>query len=53
MDISPDARIVVAERLNEGLVVKFVDGKCAFYSAALLYTLLPQAQELDETVTHW
>ena len=53
MTISPGARIVVAEKLNDGLVLKFTDGSCAFYSAALLYTLLSLAVKLDETAVAW
>ena len=46
-------RIVAAEKLNDGVVIKFDDGQCAFYSTLLLHTLLAQAEALDETKLAW
>ena len=48
MDIGPQPVIVTADRLNEGLVVLFHDGRCAFYSASLLYEVFLSAIALDE-----
>ena len=39
-------RIVFSDRLEKGIVVGFEDGKTAFYSAALLYDTLPEAQAM-------
>jgi hypothetical protein len=48
-----DARIAAVERLNEGIMVEFDDGRCVFYPASLLYESIPEAQEQDETRTDW
>ena len=53
MAISKARRIVVADRINDGIIIKFNDGKCAFYSCELLYENLAKCEELDETVLHW
>ncbi len=53
MAIVASTEIIAAERLNDGLVIKFDDGKCAFYSALLLRATFAQARELDETRTDW
>ena len=53
MDTSLDAVIVTAERLSDGLVVKFQDGRCAFYSAVLLSAIFADAEELDEAAVAW
>ncbi|WP_263383984.1 hypothetical protein [Granulicella arctica] len=37
-------RLIAAERLNGGVIIAFDDGKCAVYSASLLYTTLGQAE---------
>jgi hypothetical protein len=39
-------RVVQVDRLSGGLLIFFRDGKVAFYSESLLYSVLPQAQEL-------
>jgi hypothetical protein len=39
-------RIIEALRLRDGVVITFEDGKCALYTAALLYTVFPKADEL-------
>jgi hypothetical protein len=48
-----DASIAAVERHNDGIVVRFEDGRCVFYPASLLYESLPQAQEQDETQSDW
>ena len=53
MDIVYDIRIRIAERLNDGLVITFTDGRCAFYSALLLSFLFMQADQLDPTAIAW
>ncbi len=45
--------LVTAERVDTGLVIKFADGRCAFYSAAVLYAALSQAKALDEDKVVW
>lgn len=53
MDVLDAVGIVAAERLNDGLVIRFSDGKCAFYATVLLYAMFVQADKLDETATPW
>jgi hypothetical protein len=48
MESSSDTRIVSAERMNEGLIIEFEDGKCAFFPTALLREILPQAIPVEE-----
>jgi hypothetical protein len=38
------SRIIFSDRMDNGIVVGFDDGKTAYYSAALLHATLPQAQ---------
>lgn len=52
--VTADApRIVAAERLNTGLVIKFEDGQCAFYSCAFLFSKLPECEQLREADIEW
>jgi len=46
----PEPRIVEADRLNSGVVITFDDGRCALYSASLLYANLDAAQDLTVDV---
>ena len=46
MDTRPDLRITFSDRMDNGIVVGFDDGKTAYYSAALLRATLPQAQAM-------
>lgn len=46
MDARPDSRITFCDRLDNGIVVAFDDGKTAFFPATLLRATLPQAQML-------
>lgn len=39
-------RIIEALKSRDGVVVTFEDGKCALYTAALLYAMFPNADEL-------
>jgi hypothetical protein len=45
---SSPCRVRFVEMVREGLIITFGDGKCALFSADLLYASLPQAQELHE-----
>jgi hypothetical protein len=49
MENPSDRHILVAERLNVGVVITFDNGECAIYSAALLYSMFPQAHRVDES----
>jgi hypothetical protein len=40
----PSPHVTFSDRMNNGIVVGFDDGKTAYYSAVLLYASLPQAQ---------
>ena len=53
MNVNHDHSISAAETLNDGLILKFNDGRCAFYSCQLLYNALPWAEEMDETNLMW
>ena len=44
MDDRRESRITFSDRMNNGIVVGFDDGKTAYYSAALLHATLHQAQ---------
>ena len=53
MEFPTDASVLAVERLNDGIVVKFSDGTCAYYSAALLYAQVFRAVLLQETDVAW
>ena len=53
MDHLVARRIVNADLMNDGVIVQFDDGRCAFYSSAFLYAKLPECEELDEADTQW
>jgi hypothetical protein len=44
MDALSQPLITFSDRLDNGIVVGFDDGKTAFFPAALLYATLPQAR---------
>ena len=46
-------KIVIADRTNDGIIIKFDDGRCAFYSCAFLYSKLAEGEELDEADLLW
>jgi hypothetical protein len=52
-DVHTDVHIVAAELHTDGIVVKFEDGQCIFYSAALLAESIPRAGKLDESAVEW
>ncbi len=45
--------IFAANLLNDGLILKFDNGRCAFYSCQLLHDIFSLADELDETDLLW
>jgi hypothetical protein len=49
MENRSDRHILAAERLNVGVVITFDNGESAIYSAALLYSMFPQAHRVDES----
>ena len=53
MSSDTQPRIVAVNRLNRGVIISFDDGRCAFFSEALLYEALPKAEEVDEAVVDW
>jgi hypothetical protein len=44
MDVHPEPRITFSDRMDNGVVIGFDDGKTAYYSAVLLHATLRQAQ---------
>lgn len=42
------ARIVSAERYNDGLVITFADARRGYFSASLLHEVLPRAEEVPD-----
>ena len=38
--------IIDSDRMDNGILVSFADGKMALYSAALLYQMLPKARAM-------
>ena len=46
-------KIVSAERLNNGIVIKFDNGQCGFYTNSFLFSKLPECEELNEAETEW
>ncbi len=45
--------VIAAERLNEGVVIKFSGGQCGFYSSAFLFSKLKECEQLDEAEVEW
>lgn len=52
MEDQAKPHIVSADRLDGSLIITFSDGQCGMYSSALLYKILPQAEELIEAGDH-
>jgi hypothetical protein len=46
MKNEPSPRIAFVDRLEDGVVITFDDGRCAIYSSALLHRSLAQAKEV-------
>lgn len=53
MAVTNARRIVIADRMNDGVVIKFDDGKCAFYPCTLLYATFAKCEELNEKELQW
>ena len=49
METRKTSRIVFVERLRSSVLITFEDGRCALYSAALLYAAMGEAREIFET----
>jgi hypothetical protein len=47
MEIDNHSQIVYAERVGNGVLVEFEDGKSGFYSGSFLRENLPSATEID------
>ncbi len=47
MEAHSEPRILSADRLDNSVLIAFDDGRCAVYSAALLYATLSQADEVS------
>lgn len=41
--------IISAERVGDAVLIEFADRKCALFPAALLYEILPEAIEIEDT----
>ena len=52
-DSDPAPRIIAADRLNDGLVIKFNNGQCGFYSDAYLFSMLGGSQVQNDTLVKW
>jgi hypothetical protein len=46
MEPTPGHTIVNSEKMYGALLITFADGRCALYSAALLYEIFNDAQEM-------
>jgi len=44
MEGRSEPRVIFSDRIDCGMVIGFDDGMTAYYSAALLHAVLPQAQ---------
>jgi hypothetical protein len=47
METAPPPHVIDAERLQDGVIITFEDGKTAVYSDSLLHRFFSQAQELQ------
>ena len=48
MNTSPQLQILYAERMMNGIVISFSDGKSALYSGSLLRSMFHHAQEIPQ-----
>ena len=49
MESDSSPRVIDAKRFRNGVIVTFEDGRAALYSAALLYSRLPEAEEVVDS----
>jgi hypothetical protein len=47
MDGKTSAQIICADRMGDGLLIYFDDGRIGFYSSSLLRATLPEAVEVE------
>ncbi len=47
METASECLVVYAERVGGNVIIEFSDGKCALYSASILYSMLTQATDLN------
>ena len=52
-ELQAPVSLIAVNRLNDGIVVHFDDGTCAYFSAALLHATAPEATTMDEDVPAW
>jgi hypothetical protein len=45
-------RVISADRIDGGLIITFDDGRCAVYSASLLFDTFAQAEEVGSAVDY-
>ena len=43
-----ECKIIAADMMNGAVLITFADGRLAIYSAALLRSILPLAQEVED-----
>lgn len=53
MTLPDKPRIISAERMAKGLVLRFEDGRCGFYPYELLSKMCDKAKPLDEQNEDW
>jgi hypothetical protein len=50
MPVQHSHEVTNAERVRGGILMTFADGRCALFAPELLYSLLPQAQEMPDDI---
>lgn len=45
--------IVAVDRLNDGLVIKFLSGECALYTCDFLFSKLAECEQFNDLHTEW
>jgi len=48
MELQPKPQIMYVDRFDNGVVITFKDGRCAFYSTPLLDAVFLQAEDLNK-----
>lgn len=46
-------QLIAAERLSDGVVIKFENGQAGFFSSAYLFSKLSESKEMDEAAVEW
>jgi hypothetical protein len=52
MEARPKSQIVNVDRFEDGVVITFKDGRCAFYSTHLLDAMFLQAEDINKERQH-